>query len=73
MSQHPSLRIDSVGIKHRNVLKRFERVKKMIGEGNWSEERSIYNLPKLKSLKIKVKKGGGRPAKDDEKKEEGKK
>lgn len=69
MSQHPSLRVDSVGIKHRNVLKRFERVKKMVTDGNWSDERSIYNLPKLKSLKIKVKKGGGRAAKEEEGKE----
>jgi small basic protein (TIGR04137 family) len=56
MSQHPSLRCDSVGAKHRNVLKRFERIKKLQEGGKWSERASIYNLPKVKSLKIKVKK-----------------
>ncbi|HOE68143.1 MAG TPA: small basic protein [Candidatus Omnitrophota bacterium] len=56
MSQHPSLRFDSVGAKHRNVLKRFERVKKLREDGKWADRESIYNLPKVKSLKIKVKK-----------------
>ncbi|HXV27344.1 MAG TPA: small basic protein [bacterium] len=56
MSQHPSLRVDSVGARHRNVLKRLERIKKMREEGRWQEESSIYKLPKIKSMKIKVKK-----------------
>lgn len=56
MSQHPSLRFDSVGTKHRNVFKRFERVKKLQEMGKWSDKSSIYNLPKVKSLKIKMKK-----------------
>lgn len=67
MSQHPSLKVDSVGVKHRNVLKRFERLKKMKASETWSDEASIYNLPKLKSIKLKVKKGGGRKEKEDEK------
>ena len=58
MSQHPSLRIDSVGAKHRNVLKRFERVKKMEQEQRWSGRTSAYGLPKIKSLKIKIKAAG---------------
>ncbi len=56
MSQHASLRCDSVGTKHRNVLKRFERIKKLQEVGKWGDRASIYNLPKVKSLKIKVKK-----------------
>ena len=56
MSQHPSLRFDAVGAKHRNVFKRFERVKKMQEGGKWNDRESIYNLPKVKSMKIKVKK-----------------
>ncbi len=56
MSQHPSLRYDSVGVKHRNVYKRFERVKKLQEGGKWKDRESIYNLPKVKSMKIKVKK-----------------
>jgi len=56
MSQHPSLQMDSVGAKHRNVLKRLERIKKLQEENKWQERSSIYNLPKVKSVKIKVKK-----------------
>ncbi len=56
MSQHPSLRFDSVGTKHRNVFKRFERVRKLKEIGKWSDTSSAYNLPKVKSLKIKMKK-----------------
>lgn len=66
MSQHPSLRVDSVGVKHRNVLKRLERIKKLQEEGKWNDARTIYNLPKIKSLKIKVKKGGGKEKKEGE-------
>lgn len=64
MSQHPSLRIDSVGAKHRNVLKRFEKVKKLQADGKWdSDANSAYRLPKVKSIKIKVKSSGGKEEK----------
>ena len=56
MSQHPSLRSDSVGAKHRNVFKRLERVKKLQELGKWSERATAYNLPKVKSQKVKMKK-----------------
>ena len=56
MSQHPSLRSDSVGVKHRNVFKRLERVKKLQEMGKWSERATAYNLPKVKSQKVKMKK-----------------
>ena len=56
MSQHPSLRSDSVGAKHRNVFKRLERVKKLQEIGKWSGRDTAYNLPKVKSLKVKMKK-----------------
>lgn len=60
MSQHRSLRIDSVGAKHRNVLKRNEKIKKLQEDGKWDEETgSAYRLPKVKSMKIKVKSSGG--------------
>jgi small basic protein (TIGR04137 family) len=56
MSQHPSLRSDSVGAKHRNVFKRLERVKKLQDMGKWSDRSTAYNLPKVKSQKVKMKK-----------------
>lgn len=62
MSQHPTLRVDKVGVKHRNVLKRYERVKKMQEQNQWEERKSAFNLPKIKSMKIKVKKVKEAPA-----------
>ena len=60
MSQHPSLRIDSVGAKHRNVLKRNEKIKKLQADGKWENlPKSAYKLPKVKSIKIKVKSSAG--------------
>ena len=56
MSQHPSLRSDSVGAKHRNVFKRLERVKKLQEMGKWIDGGTAYNLPKVKSQKVKMKK-----------------
>jgi small basic protein (TIGR04137 family) len=56
MSQHPSLRSDSVGAKHRNVFNRLERVKKLQEMGKWSDRATAYNLPKVKSQKVKMKK-----------------
>ena len=60
MSQHRSLKVDSVGARHRNVLSRIERVKKLKDQKRWDEEKSVFNLPKLKSLKIKVKKSAAK-------------
>ena len=62
MSQHPSLRIDSVGAKHRNVLTRSERIKTLKEQNKWQDRISAFGLPKVKSMKIKVKKVKEAPA-----------
>ena len=49
MSQHPSLRVGGKIRMKRNVLKRFERIDKMIEEGKWKEGDKVMGLPKLKS------------------------
>lgn len=56
MSQHPSLRVDSTLTKHRNVLKRHERIHRLIELEKWNDRPSALGLPKVKSMKIKVKK-----------------
>lgn len=56
MSQHPSLRIDSTLTKHRNVLKRHERISRLIELEKWNDRASALGLPKVKSMKIKIKK-----------------
>ena len=56
MSVHSSLRVSKVGSRHRNVLKRYERIKRLKADEKLEDARSIYGLPKVKSQKIKVKK-----------------
>ena len=66
MSQHPSLKTSSSGKKHRTVLKRFERLAALKEKGILKEEDSVFGMPKLKIIKIKIKK-----EKADEKPKEG--
>ncbi len=56
MSQHPSLKVSSTGTEQRSVLKRFEKVKTLQEKKLWSEETSIFHLPKVKTVRVKVKK-----------------
>ena len=56
MSQHASLKIDPTRTRHRNVLKRHERIQRLVEIEKWNDRTSAFGLPKVKSLKIKVKK-----------------
>lgn len=56
MSQHPSLAGSQKGKRHRSVLKRHEKLKYLMEKNKWEEKNSIYSLPKVKSIKFKVKK-----------------
>lgn len=56
MSIHPSLSSASKTKKHRSVLKRFEKLKVLIEKGKWQVGDPIFGLPKVKTIKIKVKK-----------------
>jgi small basic protein (TIGR04137 family) len=56
MSIHPSLTISEQDKKPRSVLKRSERIRQMMEKSKWKDGDSIYGLPKIKSLKIKIKK-----------------
>ena len=66
MSQHSSLRSSSNLAKHRNVLKRFERIKKLKTDEVWSDDSKVFGMPKVKSQKIKVRKSA-KTGKPDEK------
>lgn len=70
MSIHKSLMISSKLKRHRNVLKRDERLNIMSEKGTWKEGDSVYNLPKV-SAGFKMKKSKGKE-KAAEKKEEAK-
>ncbi len=56
MSIHPSLNISEKDKLSRSVLKRTERIRQMQEKGRWKEGDAVYGLPKIKSLKIKIKK-----------------
>ena len=56
MSQHPSLRGFDKNKKHRSVLKRYERISLLKEKEKWSEEDSVFGLPKVKIIKFKIKK-----------------
>ena len=56
MSVHSSLSGSKKSARHRNVLKRYERVQQLQNKDLWSEGRSAFGLPKIKSIKFKIKK-----------------
>ena len=48
--------MDPTRTRHRNVLKRYERIRKLKEQDKWKDRQSALGLPKVKSLKIKMKK-----------------
>ena len=56
MSVHSSLSGGKKSGRHRNVLKRYERIQWLKERDIWTEGRSALGLPKVKSIKFKVKK-----------------
>ena len=67
MSQHASLRSDKKGGHYRNVLKRWEKIKHLLKKEKWvKEEDSVFNLPKVKRIKLKIKKKRSAVDKDKE-------
>ncbi len=56
MSIHPSLKISDKDRKQRSVLKRIERLKMMIDKKQWKDDDDIFGLPKIKTIKVKIKK-----------------
>jgi small basic protein (TIGR04137 family) len=56
MSIHPSLASSDKSSKSRSVLKRTERLKMMLEKNQWKEGNEVFGLPKIKTLRIKIKK-----------------
>ena len=42
--------------KQKSVLKRAERLKLMLEKGTWHEGDSVFGLPKIKTVRLKIKK-----------------
>jgi len=47
MSIDPSLKIKGALSRHRNVLKRAERIEQLKEEDRWNEDDSLLGLPKV--------------------------
>jgi len=56
MSIHPSLAASDKDRKQRSVLKRSERIRSMAEKGQWKEGDAVFGLPKIKTIRIKIKK-----------------
>lgn len=63
MSIHPSLASSDKNKKQRSVLKRTERMRTMFEKEEWKEGDDVYGLPKIKTLRIKIKKEKAEKAK----------
>ena len=75
MSIDQSLKTKGATSRHRNVLRRAERIAKLQEEGRWNDETSPFGLVKVGHRKIKVggktKKKGAAEATEGEEKKEG--
>jgi small basic protein (TIGR04137 family) len=69
MSIDKSLRRKNTLQRARNVLTRGERIKMLMDQERWTEGRSPYALPKVKVIKLVVKKA--KKAKEEETPAEG--
>jgi small basic protein (TIGR04137 family) len=69
MSIDKSLRRKNTLQRARNVLTRGERIKTLMDQERWTEGRSPYALPKVKVIKLVVKKA--KKAKEEEAPAEG--
>jgi small basic protein (TIGR04137 family) len=69
MSIDKSLRRKNTLARARNVLTRGERIQTLIKEERWQEGRSPYSLPKVRVVRLVIKKA--KKAKEEEKPAEG--
>lgn len=56
MSIHPSLGAAVKGKQQKSVLKRAERIKYLMNKGLWKDDSKVFGLPKIKAVRIKIKK-----------------
>jgi small basic protein (TIGR04137 family) len=54
MSLDRSLKTAGSLSRHRNVLTRGERLRRLSDEDRWSEEQSVFGLPKVSNRSLKV-------------------
>lgn len=62
MSLDSSLKHKNALVRHRNVLTRAERLEKLADEERWTEEQSVFGLPKVEHRKAVAKSKPGKEA-----------
>ena len=67
MTIDKSLKVRSGMIRNRNVLTRAERIEKLIEAERWSEGDPVLGLPKVRVVKVSLKKKKKVKKADDEK------
>ncbi|RKY18521.1 MAG: small basic protein [Planctomycetota bacterium] len=56
MSVHRSLKISAGLVKHKNVLTKRERIERLRADGKWSDDMTVYGMPKVANRKVVGKK-----------------
>ncbi|MFH1202292.1 MAG: small basic protein [Candidatus Omnitrophota bacterium] len=56
MSVHPSLRAVDKTKLQKSVLKLVEKIKVLMKKGVWQEGSSVFGLPKIKTVRVKIRK-----------------
>ncbi len=56
MTIDKSLKIKAGSVKMRNVMTRAERLKKLISDDRWKTGDPVYGIPKVRVVKISMKK-----------------
>ena len=68
MSIHSSFRTGGSAAKHRNVLTRLERLEKLEAAERWNpKEDGLFGMPKVRSIKVAMKKKKKKKDEEDEK------
>ena len=66
MTIDKSLKIKAGSVKARNVLTRAERLTKLVEADRWNEGDPVYGIPKVRVMKISLKKKKKVKKADDE-------
>ena len=69
MTIDKSLKVKRGLLRSRNVLKRDERIAKLKEADRWGEDSTVYGLPKVRVVKISLKKKKKVKKEEDEEKE----
>ncbi|WP_153556298.1 small basic protein [Roseimaritima sediminicola] len=68
MTMDSSLKVKAGAIKTRNVLKRAERIARLQELDKWSEDNDVVGMPKVRVVKVSLKKKKKVKKEEDDKK-----